>query len=498
MVHAHFLQMGGFHLVCTQDDIVKGPIGTGPTEYGISSIVRPNRKYLIHYQFSFRPRDQPGQLIESVIGLETFRELLRQRLIDFPEISKEDINDKSKGDILSKGVAVIQIGWFLIQLIARAHNNLAITELELTTAALAALNIAMYFWWWDKPQDVRSPVVIRTKEAERILANAYKVVSDWELDPEYDFESFRLRYYLKGLFLTNLDTMAQTLMHVRKAFFNTPRSIRDICSLIAQSTRSAWVRALTLVTLVYSRSNRVDTTLEVEEISRSRGFIRLQCLYARGQAEAVLVFLLSSIWNLPIKLFIILRTPMFVVVRGIISPPPTRLLANLPIEAFGTAKYRITNKPLIQVFFSEDDMAWIMSMMFYSEWVDKSPLYYASAIGGAIFGSIHFFAWHSSFPSQMEKTCWWTASISIVGICTCAVPGYFIYGSFTRLRDTFSSAQQIYQGSLSVLKLVCKFLVYLIYPFARIMLLAIAISSLRALPTTALDTVQWIELFPHI
>lgn len=37
-----------------------------------------------------------------------------------------------------------------------------------------------------------------------------------------------------------------------------------------------------------------------------------------------------------------------------------------------------------------------------------------------------------------------------------------------------------------------------IYPLARITLLVIAISSLRSLPPSALDTIDWVEFVPHI
>jgi len=59
---------------------------------------------------------------------------------DFPRISKKD---KSKGDVISKGVVILQTGWFVAQGIARAGQDLPITELELVTVAFAALSLVM-------------------------------------------------------------------------------------------------------------------------------------------------------------------------------------------------------------------------------------------------------------------------------------------------------------------------------------------------------------------
>ena len=70
-------------------------------------------------------------------------------------ISKEEIKDKSKGDVLSKGLVVVQTGWFILQCMGRGVEHLAITELELVTLAFAALNIATYWFWWNKPLNVQ-------------------------------------------------------------------------------------------------------------------------------------------------------------------------------------------------------------------------------------------------------------------------------------------------------------------------------------------------------
>src|ERR1700748_2482116 len=63
---------------------------------------------------------------------------------DFPRLSKAEIDDKSKGDFISKGFATFQTGWFVIQCIARSVQGLPITELELITVAFATLNLVIY------------------------------------------------------------------------------------------------------------------------------------------------------------------------------------------------------------------------------------------------------------------------------------------------------------------------------------------------------------------
>jgi hypothetical protein len=84
---------------------------------------------------------------------------------DFPRISKAEIEDKSKGDAISKGFVILQTGWFVIQCIARRAQHLPITELELVTVAFAALNFVIYILWWDKPQNVQRGVRVYEKRA---------------------------------------------------------------------------------------------------------------------------------------------------------------------------------------------------------------------------------------------------------------------------------------------------------------------------------------------
>jgi len=89
-----------------------------------------------------------------------FRELVGESKIIFPNITVSEIRDKSKGDFLSKAIAVSQMFWFIVQCIARHMQGLALTQLELVTLALACLNAVTTFFWWHKPLGVREPVAV--------------------------------------------------------------------------------------------------------------------------------------------------------------------------------------------------------------------------------------------------------------------------------------------------------------------------------------------------
>ncbi|KAJ7151291.1 hypothetical protein C8R43DRAFT_1067476 [Mycena crocata] len=81
-------------------------------------------------------------------------------ITDIRAEEEEDIKDKSKGDALSKGVALVQGLWFTTQCIARVHQRLPVSELEVTTLAFAVINIFIYVLWWAKPLDVQRPILV--------------------------------------------------------------------------------------------------------------------------------------------------------------------------------------------------------------------------------------------------------------------------------------------------------------------------------------------------
>ncbi|KAJ7051398.1 hypothetical protein C8F01DRAFT_1237260 [Mycena amicta] len=85
-------------------------------------------------------------------------------LAEIQAVREQDIKDKSKGDALSKGVAVAQQIWFTTQCLARVHQHLPVTQLELVTLAFAVVNIFISLLWLRKPLDVEEPLRVGPEE----------------------------------------------------------------------------------------------------------------------------------------------------------------------------------------------------------------------------------------------------------------------------------------------------------------------------------------------
>ncbi|KAG1794786.1 uncharacterized protein HD556DRAFT_1236346 [Suillus plorans] len=90
-------------------------------------------------------------------------EFVRRGSVDMPVITEAEMEDRSKGDGLSKGIAILQLVWFVAQLVARYIQNLPITLLEIDTLAVAALTCIPYALWWKKPKDVGRPYIVHLK-----------------------------------------------------------------------------------------------------------------------------------------------------------------------------------------------------------------------------------------------------------------------------------------------------------------------------------------------
>jgi hypothetical protein len=83
-----------------------------------------------------------------------FLELLKQDLIELPDISAKHLNSQSKSDIFAKICTCVQMFWLIAYLITRGAEHMPVTTLELFTAGEVCCTLVMYAGWWKKPKDI--------------------------------------------------------------------------------------------------------------------------------------------------------------------------------------------------------------------------------------------------------------------------------------------------------------------------------------------------------
>ena len=109
---------------------------------------------------------------EALITPQGITFLLKHAPHLIPDISAEEIKDRSKADGLSKALLVWQVLWFCINSGARLAQGLPLSLLEVSTIAHGVSTLITYCFWWEKPLNVREPILIevRTKEAAALGA----------------------------------------------------------------------------------------------------------------------------------------------------------------------------------------------------------------------------------------------------------------------------------------------------------------------------------------
>ena len=109
---------------------------------------------------------------EIIVDIAILRELIKDP--DFRiDITEEEINDKAKGDFLSKTITFLQVSWFIAQCIARFVQRLGVTQLEIVTLALASLNGMLYFFWSSKPLGLQVPIKIKSRRKVDVDRESY-------------------------------------------------------------------------------------------------------------------------------------------------------------------------------------------------------------------------------------------------------------------------------------------------------------------------------------
>ncbi|KZP34003.1 hypothetical protein FIBSPDRAFT_943080 [Athelia psychrophila] len=106
-----------------------------------------------------------------------------------------------------------------------------------------------------------------------------------------------------------------------------------------------------------------------------------------------------------------------------------------------------------------------------------------------VFGALHCTAWSYNFPSFAERLMWRACALFITAI---PVPMGAAFLVFDPSRTTARSGLSAY------IRQLCMALCVLLYILARIFLLVLSFSTLRRLPPSAYQSVQWTKFIPHV
>ncbi|KAF8142079.1 hypothetical protein EV363DRAFT_1443990 [Boletus edulis] len=109
-----------------------------------------------------------------------------------------------------------------------------------------------------------------------------------------------------------------------------------------------------------------------------------------------------------------------------------------------------------------------------------------------ILGGLHLIAWNFDFPTETEKVLWRVASLTLAAGPLVILGLILIFGIAENLKlcsfdDCLDKVGVLTMGSVGILTIV-----------SRLLLVALMLASLRALPCSAHQTVSWTAYIPHL
>jgi hypothetical protein len=165
---------------------------------------------------------------------------------DVPAVTKKrileaEVQDRSKGDGLSKTFALVQTMWFILQCISRGIEKLPVTELEVATCAFAVLNFATYILWWNKPLNVNRPMLVyRDQQKEQGEAE-----TGWEPGSEGEMATE------EEVYLGEAEGGGQSIKRMWEAFIrgltDIPKEVYRPIDIAIKEARSRWMLPVGLI-----------------------------------------------------------------------------------------------------------------------------------------------------------------------------------------------------------------------------------------------------------
>jgi hypothetical protein len=428
--------------------------------------------------------------------------------IEIPAISAADIEDRSKGDALSKIIAILQTTWFIAQCVARGQQRIALTELELVTLALASLNGVTYAIWWHKPLGVQEPikVYLKTEVVEKkgparqvdvyvendlqedghlsysdsVMEKGLEVVKDFlSLTSEFLRNpcKYSLFAFLFGLFLYL--PIFLTYVITFPFFVLFPLGIVFLLGII--KTEPVQVR---------SQNRGLLATRIIESLQQFR--YRATSIVSKfvGKWLAKICDDYGDFFNFVFGWFIILPLLFILLSLFIIVLIPFFTLFFLVSFIF-TAVFGIITTSSIRPRASH-----VPSFYAPITRSDRWSRMLVFAVFGVIFGGLHCIGWSFEFPTHTEQTLWRSTSLGITAIPLIVAPIDFLLATRLHTRN-IEFCGKLEQYVLLTLDLVMTVLLFIYVP-ARLSLIAQALALMRNQPPSALTAVDWTKYLPHL
>ena len=377
---------------------------------------------------------------------ETLRHLVRWGDVGPPPISSDELQSRSKSDLLVKLIAILQILYFASQTFFRALQHIRVTPLEVLVVAFVFCSLLSYAFNWSKPQDVEYSIVIEKRSSVRDAITEGK--SKMIVKPNNISKSTALQIDEYRPEPPQEQTTQQPAI---------PQPIGSRQPESQSPTYCSPPQSCTLAPLPTPKPFSDMSEAERQSIaayrpSQPRALEPLPTpkpFSAMSHAERE-----SIASHVPPQPRALERLP---------SPGPYNPELNHPEKTSRLAKWLFAKGHEARGFYS---ICMLLS---------------------TIFGAIHCAGWNSPFPSSAEMVIWRVCAIMTTALAT---PCVWTIRFWLEFKDN--------RRARNVRK-VRNVMVFLggLYIVARVILIVLAFTTLRALPAETYETVEWTRYLPN-
>ncbi|EHK19971.1 uncharacterized protein TRIVIDRAFT_192994 [Trichoderma virens Gv29-8] len=450
MVHGFYAGMGGFVFDMDTPDMRHGP------------------RFIPQRRLHVTPR---GIQLLAKCGL-------------LPDISLEDIKDKSKTDGSGKLICCFQVSWMVVQAAVRVAVGLPLTPLETNTIGHVVCALINYALWWYKPRWIKEPTILRGEWTRPICAFMYmssQVSAEHKVNRDV-LRDFGVKTEMSGVIYTpghpSDIQLTEELEPLNGAFPTKGRiTIRHGLELSAKT---------------FYQEEAINEAVK-KTISSDMQVVRWQLA-----CEAI---------------------EQYPAIRERLDVPPCdqaelryreahRLYPEMPDKV---SRHPRGHKPSEDIKTSSNKSWWCPSEELVVErprnWPGDDLLRHMQGhlmgmilwCSSTVYGAIHVAGWNEVFPTNAESWFWRMSGVYIVF-------SGLLWSFFNLLGHLSGSVWWFWYGILEgAERKRSHILIYVLcciggtlYVIARVYLVLEAFISLRSLPASAYDSPSWILTVPHL
>ena len=404
---------------------------------------------------------------------------------------KEVIAERSKSDALAKTLVCLQAGYIIVQCISRLGSGLPLTFLEINTLGHVLCALIMYSFWFHKPQDLTLSVAPESSFAKQL--------GTW-------YACCHGTHYADSNFCD-----------LYKVIFDRAKTAGS--SKVFGSQRSP-PTSIQIAASALRERNVFEGFPQESDVAILGGDDCVLLLQVHGGLEEASIRIRSSdLWNMFTAVYCV--SPELTVPDYIHINPRVRWckIFSFALKKDSTAIARLLDKKAEPLGYRnehlEEEISNWPSEGLLSGHALLPPL--AIAISTALYGGLHAAAWHSFFPTEVEKWFWRVSSTVIAasgllfayGMVSYLLWEYIIrthYWSYYVRWDTRALRWVMELLSLDGSDFEAETwfgrIIYISLGaccvIARVYLVVESFISLRKVPVEVYQTPDWTQWIPHL